>query len=151
LELDATEPGDSVSYHWSTGATTAKITITSVGTYWVEVTSPAHRCSFTKTFYAMDVPDSCARDFDLPNVFTPNGDVLNDYFHALTFGNYHTFLIKIFNRWGELVYESTDQYFKWDGNNQDGKECTAGVYYYVGNLVHPEDTRALHGFVTLIR
>ncbi len=99
----------------------------------------------------MEVPDSCDRDFTLPNVFTPNGDGPNDTFHGLTFGNYRTFLIKIFNRWGELVFESTDQYFKWDGTNKAGKECTEGVYYYVGNIAHPEDTRALHGFVTLIR
>ena len=151
IVLDATEPGAG-GYLWNTGETTPQISVDSVGTYSVVITSPLLRCEITKTFYAIEVPDSCDdRDFVLPNVFTPNGDGLNDDFHALTFGTYQAFGIKIFNRWGELVFESADQYFKWDGNNQDGKECTAGVYYYVGNIVHPKDTRALHGFVTLIR
>src|SRR5258706_2829248 len=148
--LDATEPG--ATYQWSTGETSAQITINSIGTYSVIITSSARRCSITKTYVVTDDPELCPRDFKLPNVFTPgNGDNYNNTFHALTYGNYHQFNIKIFNRWGELVFESSDQYFQWDGTNLDGKECTAGVYYYVGNIVHPQDTRALHGFVTLLR
>jgi gliding motility-associated-like protein len=152
LILDASEPG-AIKYLWSTGPndTLSQISISSEGTYSVEITSSLRRCPFTKIYHAMEVPDSCDRNFTLPNVFTPNGDNFNETFHALTYGNYHTFLIKIFNRWGELVFESKDQYFKWDGTNLDGKDCTDGVYYYVGNIEHPEDTRALHGFVTLIR
>jgi gliding motility-associated-like protein len=150
LILNATEPG--ATYLWNTGETTSQITINSVGTYYVIVTSPSRGCPITKTYHAMEVPDSCDRDFKLPNVFTPGSTLgLNDYFEAVTFGTYHSFLIKIFNRWGELVFESNDQYFQWDGNNKQGKECPAGVYYYVGQVSHPQDTRQLHGFVTLIR
>ena len=88
--------------------------------------------------------------YKIPNVFTPNGDGKNDVFHLESIG-VRDFAIEIFNRWGELVFESNDQYFQWDGNNKQGKECPAGVYYYVGQVSHPQDTRQLHGFVTLIR
>jgi gliding motility-associated-like protein len=151
LVIDATEPG-ATSYQWNTGQTSAQIPIDSQGTYVVVINTSMRECPITKTYHAIDVPDSCDRDFKLPNVFTPGSTLgFNDDFEAVTFGTYRTFNIKIFNRWGELVFESDDQHFQWNGNNKKGKPCPAGVYYYVGSIVHPEDTRSLHGFVTLIR
>ena len=64
------------------------------------------------------------------NVFTPNQDGLNDYFEMPSlppdFCQSAFSDIKIYNRWGGLVYKSTDRKFKWDGKN-----TTDGVYYYV--------------------
>jgi gliding motility-associated-like protein len=151
LVIDATEPG-ATSYQWNTGQTSAQIPIDTQGTYVVMINTSTRECPITKIYHAIDVPDSCDRDFKLPNVFTPGSTLgYNDDFEAVTFGTYRTFNIKIFNRWGELIFESDDQHFKWNGNNKKGKPCPAGVYYYVGSIVHPEDTRSLHGFVTLIR
>ena len=80
----------------------------------------------------------------LPNVFTPNGDTFNDYFAlegieskegfnfdelvALPKENcvQHFESVKIFNRWGDLVFESTDRKFRWHAPQE-----SAGVYYYV--------------------
>jgi gliding motility-associated-like protein len=148
--LNAQTPGG--SYQWNTGDTSSQITV-SEGGYSVVINAPAWRCPYTKSYTVTDYsPDSCDRDFTLPNVFTPdNGDNLNNTFHGLTFGNYKNFLIKIFNRWGELMFESTTQHFEWDGKNQSGKNCPAGVYYFIGKLEHPLDTRELKGFVTLLR
>jgi gliding motility-associated-like protein len=69
----------------------------------------------------------------VPNVFTPNGDGNNDYFQIYGPGannNYMPFFsIKIFDRIGELVYESSDPTFRWDGTYK-GKLLLPGVYVY---------------------
>ncbi len=65
----------------------------------------------------------------VPNVFTPNGDGMNDEFRVLyrSLREYH---IWVYNRWGKLVYESTDPSKGWDGNI-GGRLAAEGAYYYV--------------------
>lgn len=65
----------------------------------------------------------------LPNAFTPDGDGLNDTFGAVGEGisEYH---LVVFNRWGEVVFESTDINVKWDGYLATEK-APAGAYSYV--------------------
>jgi gliding motility-associated-like protein len=69
---------------------------------------------------------------EIPNVFTPNGDGANDIFR-LRGSSLQEISIKIYDRWGTLVYEVTSDTgnFAWDGNNQLGKKCADGVYFYV--------------------
>ena len=88
----------------------------------------------------------------LPNIITLNNDGFNDFFEAEKKTDYSSFEIKIFNRWGEVVYESTDPYFKWDGKNKSGNLVSAGVYYYVANANYKsKDVKPLTGHVTVIR
>ena len=89
----------------------------------------------------------------LPNVFTPNGDGKNDYFEV--FGDksaWKQFSIKIFDRIGELVFESSDMNFNWDGTYK-GKPLPAGVLVYQAYVVyldnHANDT--YKGSITLLR
>ena len=65
----------------------------------------------------------------VPNVFTPNGDGQNDEFRVLyrSLRDYH---IWVYNRWGKLVYESTDPSRGWDGTIL-GRPAAEGAYYYV--------------------
>ncbi len=72
--------------------------------------------------------------YDLPNAFTPNGDRQNDLFvpRGLCFVERVDF--KIFNRWGQLVFESTDPALNWDGANLNGEALPSGTYYYVGTV-----------------
>ena len=65
----------------------------------------------------------------IPNIFTPNGDGQNDNWFVIT-GNLTEYGLHIFNRWGQLVYESTDINEMWDGK-YNGNDCTDGTYYYV--------------------
>ena len=75
--------------------------------------------------------DNCP-EYWLPNVFSPNGDGENDSFMAIEPFNYiESINIQIFNRWGQLVFESKDPYFRWDGNSLVNNEAVpSGVYYY---------------------
>ncbi|MBA3283914.1 MAG: gliding motility-associated C-terminal domain-containing protein, partial [Nitrosopumilus sp.] len=107
--------------------------------------------------------------YNIPNIFSPDGDGVNDILHPcdLTTTDDMQVLcppyqyiqdihIQIFNRWGNLVYETTDLQINWDGTHQDtGKPCSPGVYYYVCTVneiylmgVKP---RVINGFVTLAR
>ena len=70
----------------------------------------------------------------LPNSFSPNGDGHNDYFTPFKPYRFVPKIeMKIYNRWGELVFETTDPEIHWDGKDQKtGKECVDGVYLYAG-------------------
>ncbi|HYG51975.1 MAG TPA: gliding motility-associated C-terminal domain-containing protein, partial [Flavobacteriales bacterium] len=85
------------------------------------------------------------------NVFSPNGDGVNDTF-ITTWINLKEFSIKIFNRWGQLMFESNDQNKGWDGKDMDGKNVTDGTYYYIVKATgFDEKMYDQHGCVTLFR
>lgn len=69
----------------------------------------------------------------IPNVFTPNADGKNDKFLLYGNGNICTdsIEIQIFDRWGNLVLETSDPYFEWDGTNNNGGEVSEGTYYVI--------------------
>ena len=64
----------------------------------------------------------------VPNSFTPNNDNLNETFGAYGFG-VDEFNMAIFNRWGELIFESNDINQKWNGT-YEGQICQEGIYVY---------------------
>ena len=66
----------------------------------------------------------------MPNAFSPNFDGKNDFFHPLIVGVVDKAIFRIYNRWGQLIYESTDAYGSgWDGNYK-GVPQPLGVYVY---------------------
>jgi gliding motility-associated-like protein len=61
-------------------------------------------------------------DLVIPNVFTPNGDGINDFFEILNLEHYPMAQIVIYNRWGNKVFEHSDYYNNWwDGRNHPGR------------------------------
>ena len=93
--------------------------------------------------------------YRLPNVFTPNGDGENDYFVPFPYKFIKDIDLKIYDRWGLLVFETIDPNVKWDGKNQETKvQCSDGTYFYtcVVNEIHVEgiEAREIKGFVELI-
>ncbi len=90
------------------------------------------------------------RELLVPNVFTPNGDHLNDYFEVDTPGDF-IYTCRIFARNGLQVYYSRSPRIIWDGRNTSGNKLPAGVYYYI---IESEDTpveTAQAGFIHLFR
>lgn len=85
-------------------------------------------------------------NYSITNVFTPNGDGINDIFE---FENSAVGAseLSILNRWGNLVYSSST-FFEWDGNSNNNIECPDGVYYY---LIKTKENIIKNGFVSLIR
>ena len=97
--------------------------------------------------------DNCP-DYTLPNVFTPNGDNTNDQFVPFPYHYIKDIDIKIYDRWGTLVFETTDPEIHWTGRDMTtGKLCTDGVYYYtvIVNEIHLTGIvpREMKGFVHL--
>lgn len=90
--------------------------------------------------------------FDTPNIFTPNNDGSNDVF-TLNGENVESLELVILNRWGNVVFESTDINAAWNGRNKNtGNECSDGVYFYKYVITGQGDQGAEgHGYVHLVR
>lgn len=135
------------TYLWSNGASTPTIQVSNIGTY--SATINYNGCTATDS---MTIFKDCY--LDIPNSFTPNGDGLNDYFlprqllsHGVT-----AFKMSIYNRWGQVIFETTAL----NGRGWDGKFNNAvqpqGVYIYVIDVAYT-DGRTEHytNNVTLLR
>ncbi len=86
------------------------------------------------TFYVKVNPDLDGWIEGAPNVITPNNDGVNEYFGLNVSINpcYDTFRVLIYDRWGLLVFESEDPFFKWHGTDQNsGKDVPDGTYFYI--------------------
>jgi gliding motility-associated-like protein len=93
--------------------------------------------------------------YELPNVFTPNGDNTNDLFIPLPYRYVKDVDITIYDRWGLIMFQTSDPDVEWDGTNRDtGLKCSDGTYFYVCivNEIRLEGIvpRTLKGFVQLI-
>jgi len=108
-------------------------------------------CSDTSCI-RIEVTDEC-ETFFIPNAFAPEsgGHEMNDCFRVFGEECFGSMRIRIFDRWGELVYESTEFGDCWDGNYQ-GKKVNTGVfvYYFDGVLLNGEPFYR-KGNVTVIR
>jgi len=89
-------------------------------------------------------------DIFIPNAFTPNGDGKNDVLKV--YGNYiKTLDMKVYNQWGELIYQTNDVNKGWDGTS-NGKMQPVGVYMYVVQLTEQNGNSSIKkGSVNLIR
>lgn len=106
---------------------TLNYTFPETGEYVARIRAHTDYCSFSDSLNIKTL-DSF---LDVPNVFTPNGDGINDEFRV-AYRSLKSFNIWIYNRWGRLVYKSTDPGRGWDGRI-NGREAAVGTYYYVIN------------------
>lgn len=110
----------------------------------------------TSPFTTIVCPEVCP-DYMLPNVFTPNGDGSNDMFVPFPYRFITRIDIKIFTRWGNLVFETNNPDINWDGNDLNGNELKEDVYFYTcrvfsGSMLQGfEERELLKGNITLIR
>jgi gliding motility-associated-like protein len=86
----------------------------------------------------------------IPNAFTPNGNETNDKWYVFSSG-IKDIKIMIFNRWGEKIYESYNQFEGWDGKYK-GQLQTPGVYIYEVQIVYLDGVQITrNGSLTIIR
>lgn len=95
--------------------------------------------------------DNCP-EYELPNVITVNGDGANDFFRPIKNKFVKDIDIKIYNRWGNLIFETTDPKINWDGKSAQMKQLvTEGTYFYVCQVneirVAGIKARYLKGFI----
>jgi len=139
--------GSGATWKWSTGETGSNIQVVAPGTYYATVTLGG--CSASDTVV---VKNDCY--INLPNVFTPNGDGVNDYFfpRQLLTSGLVSFSMNIYNRWGELLFTSTSLTGQgWDGKF-NGVPQPEGVFIYVIDAAFKDGQKEHHqGNVTLLR
>ncbi len=114
-------------YVWNTGEQSPNITVTMPGVY--SVTAAQDGCQVTSHIQVF----GCELQVILPNAITPSkNDGLNDYFCVpeLQQRMMNDFEIRVFSRWGEQVFYSTDKNFRWNGE-VNGKLPVGSVFNYV--------------------
>jgi len=149
VQLDAGGGDGSEYYIWSNGFRTRTITVYETGTYSVIVGNPG--CSVSDTGYI----SLCNGRMFMPNAFTPNADGLNETFKPITSDPSVEFHMMIFDRLGQMLFETYDIYEGWDGV-MNGKPLPAGNYvwrieYQGQGIESPGKTGSEVGTVMLVR
>lgn len=90
--------------------------------------------------------------YTLPNIFTPNGDRVNDLFVPFPYRGVKSIDLQVFNRWGQQVFSTQDPDILWNGTlNNNGESCPDGVYFYTCTVTFlrlvGEDPVQLKGYV----
>jgi gliding motility-associated-like protein len=120
------------------------------GTYIVTLIASNGLCSSIDSLEIIVLPFGDP-EVVVPNVFSPNDDDVNDIFF-LSHVNTTEIYIVILNRWGNVVFETTDPDPKWDGTTPNGNKVTDGVYFYkyVATGINGVEIKG-HGDVTVVR
>jgi gliding motility-associated-like protein len=96
---------------------------------------------------------ACSEGIHIPTAFTPNGtgNESNEVYQIIAGKNIDQIDFKIFDRWGNLIFQSDKKDFKWDGTYKS-KPCNSGVYAYVVQVYYTGgSTETLSGNITLLR
>jgi len=131
------------SYLWDNGNTTALINNLGANIYQVTVTD-INGCFVIETFVISTETNEC---LNIHNAISPNNDGDNDTWVITGIKGKPNATVQIFNRWGSLIYESTDYQNDWRGTYK-GKDLPAGVYYYIVTISEDE---AYEGAITILR
>jgi gliding motility-associated-like protein len=145
--LNNSQGANSYLWYFGDGATSNSFqpqhTYAQAGLYEVVLISSNAMCSDT------------AKEFVLTgytNVFTPNGDGVNDYFSFEKFLNDGSSLhFDIYNRWGEKIFEGDQSKPFWDGTLRSSRPADDGTYFYVVTIHSKSETIVHKGFITLMR
>jgi len=109
-------------------------------------------CQITQDSILIIIQD-CFVSLSFPNIFTPNGDEINDVWEPMTIGDkslVSKFSLVIYNRWGINVFDSENLESAWDGRSTSGIACQDGTYYYVVEYLTDKKNKS-RGFIELIR
>jgi gliding motility-associated-like protein len=135
---------------WSTGETSETILVEDEGIYWVQL---SNICGTATEEFHLEGKD-CSCQVWVPNSFTPNNDGVNDRFTAEVDCELLDFQLSVYNRWGELVFSTTDPQEGWNGGGESPYYVQDGIYQWVmeyrSSAVDVQDVRNV-GTVTVIR
>lgn len=146
-ELSSPATNANYQFMWSTNETGTTLQVSNSGVY--SLTAINGNCVTTDTIAIQFILQSYLGE--VPNVITPNGDLLNEQFeiHSMNISDYE---IVIVNRWGNRIFQSNDPAISWDGTT-GGKEVQEGVYFYTirYKLACGTDAQTAQGHVTVSR
>lgn len=125
IQLDAYTNG--ATYTWQDNSHKSTYLVTQKGLYEVEVM--VNNCSAKDAVNIDFDKPNCTCHVFVPNAFTPNNDLQNDELHLLSTNGIELKEFKIFNRWGNEVFSTTNSEFGWDGKYKSNK-AEIGTYFY---------------------
>lgn len=137
------------SYRWNTGDTTPSLVVHKSGDY---VLAAENHCGITTDTVRYDYV-KCNFCLFIPNAFSPNGDGVNDDFKITPTCLFQTFKLLVFNRYGQLVYNSYSLSDRWDGTF-NGTPAELGTYFYSIEAKYEDASKGIlqeKGAVSLVR
>ena len=142
--LDATTPN--ASYLWQDSSNNPSLEVYKNGTYWVQVT-----VDYCKQIDTVIINYDCF--LRIANAFSPNADGINDGFAPVFDCDLTMYDFKVFNRWGEQIFETNNSLESWDGTFK-GKDSPDGVYIYLISYRFKDKkmaTKYESGYFTLVK
>jgi gliding motility-associated-like protein len=140
--------GSYVSYVWSTGSTQPTLQVDKPGIYGLTVTDSSN-CTGADSIRV--IQKACMEGVYIPTAFTPNNDNLNDVFRPMVFGIVVKFEFSLYNRFGELIYQTNEPGKGWDGRWK-GILQPANTYAWVCSYqLEGGEAKVEKGMVSLIR
>lgn len=153
-------PETSTNILWSTGETGNSIEVLTPGLYWVRATDSCGNSQFSQSYlitYNCDpqiapiIIDEISCNINIPNVFSPNGDNLNDIYLFELPSCLNEIRFSIINRWGNPIYSTNKNVVNWDGYN-NGVSASDGTYFW---LLEAIDQQGIvinkSGFLSLLK
>ena len=137
-------PGNFTTYLWQDGSGLPLYTVTGPGTYSVSVNASCGVIS-DEVIVTRGV---C--DVYFSSGFSPNKDGKNDQFKVLTDLKLSSYDLKIYDRWGGLVFHTTDQYKGWDGTI-NGSTLNSGIFVWLSTYSYNGQTKLEKGTLMLMR
>jgi len=135
-------------YAWSTNATSSNITIENAGTYWLRVMDDRSCIGIDSIIIS---PKQCMLRLYVPNGFSPRKNGHNDLFRPLLFGNVQKFEFSVYNRWGQLIFHTTELTKGWDGT-LNGQELPSSTFIWICKYqLEGEKAKMEKGAVVLVR
>ncbi len=124
-------------YAWQDQSSLPTFLVVAPGNYYVDIT-------FNNCVKRFESNIMGCEDYLIPNIFTPNGDGINDYFQIVYDGG-KPFECEIYNRWGVLQFETNTAQFQWDGTI-GGVRASDGVYIYLMKI----GEKKIKGTITIV-
>jgi gliding motility-associated-like protein len=110
-------------------------------------------CNITTISSVNITLEDCETTYTIPNIFTPNNDNVNDVWGIVFNQTRYVkgFYVRVYNRWGTLLFESNRPNQKWDAHTTSGEPVSDGIYFYTLEFTVNDKPINLKGSITLIR
>jgi len=144
IVLEAYSPY-ALTYVWQDASVEEQLIVKNTGNYSVTISD---RCKEASDEIFLQLVSCC--EVFVPNVFSPNFDGFNDEFQTFSNCVFPDYDLKVYNRWGAVVFQTKDQNIGWDGSFK-GKEGQEGVYTWLLAYNDGVEDQILAGSVTLVK